>query len=342
MLLATTLATTAMAQNRNPGFPQQVSTPDLPSAADLANVRVDDEVFALAGELSSDSFEQRELASMRLREGEYDRRQLYALLYTERLESEQRHRLLQVLRHRLVSTPRGALGISMRTRRAAVGEPYEIEVFDLIRGLPAERVLQIGDRIYRADGHLLLESDSLVTRIQSKRPGDVLKLSIRRVQRDEAGMIRRDQDDRPIHKEFDVELVLGSTQLLEDPDAPGRFSRSSVMVDRESEARHAAERFAPTPQRIQLAGGGDQSSFGVEGDQLMEFVDQDPAIQNLLAQIWSLQRGNVRDAQAVRNIWEANMQQLFRHAELSELSPNERERRLKVARRYKELVEGFR
>ncbi|HVP72982.1 MAG TPA: hypothetical protein VMS30_04540, partial [Phycisphaerales bacterium] len=110
----------------------------------LQDVVIEPEVRTVVDQLDSEDFTQREAASDALRSKDQWRQQIYALLAGETLSVEQRCRLLQVVRDQLVNTPRGALGIEMAPLLPMRGEPLEIRIVDLIAGLPAERVLQVG------------------------------------------------------------------------------------------------------------------------------------------------------------------------------------------------------
>ena len=89
--------------------PQIVQPSGLPDKEELATVEVPPALRDLVGRLSSDVYDDREAATVRLLEERFELRQLLAVLQRDELTLEQRHRLLTVVREHLIGTPRGAL-----------------------------------------------------------------------------------------------------------------------------------------------------------------------------------------------------------------------------------------
>ncbi|MHC4991388.1 MAG: PDZ domain-containing protein, partial [Planctomycetota bacterium] len=231
--------------------------PTLPGASQLSRVQIDPALRQLVDELDSESYEQREAITRQLVESLFDVDQMLAVLQREPLSAEQRHRLLQAVRKQLIRTPRGALGIRMQIAnvRRGRGEPVEIVVTELLRGLPAESVLKERDIIFAVDGDPLYSQDEVIQRVQTKMPGDVVALSVRRMLRDERGRPLRDEQDELQYETVDVELTLGSADLLRDPRT-GEPQDSSVLRQRDFDAREAVKRFSQS-QQIPIRSGFD-------------------------------------------------------------------------------------
>ena len=240
-------------------FAQQPAQPDwndptsapadvLPMQAELARVRIDARVRRLVQQLDHAEYDQRQAATVQLQELDVDRKQFYALLNNEPLTIEQRHRIINIVRYRLVEAPRGALGISMMSGNIP-GNPRNpgngVRVTGLVPGMPAERVLQIDDRITHIDGRPIESSGQLVDLVQGKRPGDTIELTVMRQEQDEnaAGDAATET--------MQVDLVLGSTRTIEEREAAGRgqLTRSDR---REQEAEDVLRRFAPRPGRVPI------------------------------------------------------------------------------------------
>ncbi|MCH8007028.1 MAG: glycosyltransferase [Planctomycetes bacterium] len=123
---------------------------------------------------------------------------------------------MAVYSERVLNIPRGALGITMTfARPAAAGQPGEVVVNSLLPGLPAERVLKRGDRIGRIDGSPLLSNTDLLRQVQSKRPGDEVVMTVRRIRRDDEGAPVFDEALQPVYEELTVTVALCSAELLD-------------------------------------------------------------------------------------------------------------------------------
>jgi hypothetical protein len=142
--------------------------------------------------------------------------------------------------------PRGAVGISMDQRFL----PSRIVVMDLIPGLPACEVLQVGDRIVSLQGKELKSQIEFVKTVQSQPPGTKITLKVERpvpVDRrvDAAANVE------PQLEVLDIDIVLGSADLLRDPD--GRpTTNNSLLEDRKSLADEAQRLYGPRPKLIEV------------------------------------------------------------------------------------------
>ena len=178
-------------------------------------------VRAVVARLGDDDFAQREYASAELREMSITNDVLMAVLEQGGLEEEQRNRLLRVLRWRVLYRPRGAVGIRMEPSGTAISV-RGVLVTEVISGLPAERVLRVGDVILEIDGQRITTSADLIGRVQRLQPGDPIRMAvIRPVPADtpDGPGILRFEGDR-VFEEVDVEFPLGSYDKLgNDPSA---------------------------------------------------------------------------------------------------------------------------
>ena len=178
-------------------------------------------VRVVVDRLAADGFDERERASADLREMSITNDVLMAVLEQDGLDEEQRNRLLRVLRWRVLYRPRGAVGIRMEPSGTAISV-RGVLVTEVITGLPAEKVLRVGDVILRIDGQRITTSADLIGRVQRLQPGDPIRMGvIRPVPADtpDGPGILRFEGDR-VFEEVDVEFPLGSYDKLgNDPSA---------------------------------------------------------------------------------------------------------------------------
>jgi hypothetical protein len=303
------------------------------SREDLANVSVDGDVLDAVRLLDSDDYAVREQATAQLLADRDRRVQLYALLAVGSISTEQRYRLLEVVREQLVNAPRGALGVQMEQQFLGRGGPIEIKIVDLIAGLPAERALQVGDRIVAIDGNPLFSQDDLQSRIQAKGPGDVLSVTVKRPKVDDNGKIVKDEQDDPVVEVLTFDLRLGPAELL---DKRNRQQGLNVRVNRiESERRRNAEAitftYAPNPRVIRINGNVERLAGGDE-------IDRHPVIETLRMQMELLDQVNDDQARMIQDSWRrelANLREMARHPAFS---ADERELFRRVADRYMQVM----
>lgn len=217
----------------------------IPSADELRSVTVPVELERGVALLGDSSYAVREAATTLLVEGAFRNQEIYAVLAQPNLAAEQRHRLLEVLHDRLVSMPRGAVGIRMDQRFL----PGRVVVMDLEPGLPACEKLQVGDQIVELQGKELKSQLEFIKAIQSQAPGTKITLKVERPvspqrKRADAG------DAAPQLQVLDIEIVLGSADLLRTED--GRPAPSLVLEDRKRLAGKAQEVYGPRPKLIEV------------------------------------------------------------------------------------------
>lgn len=256
-------ATTAFAQNdrrvivqlNRAAPPSSINVPSsLPTDEVIASIAVDPEVSYLVAKLDDTSYDERETAMRTLSELRVDVRQLCAVLSDTSLSSEQRYRLVLLLRQQLLYAPRGAVGIRMEAGPALPdGSPPGVRVVEVIDGLPAVGILRPADRITHIDGVPIRFQGDLQILVQSKPPGTVIDLRVRRPRIDAQGQRIAGQDGMPIFDELELPLPLGSADLLVDPLTGLPTSASAVRRARTLEAEEAWRRYAPAPQHVDLA-----------------------------------------------------------------------------------------
>lgn len=229
----------------------------LPSASDLRRVAIDPTLLHLVAALDSPAFAERETATQQILAGWEDPLQIFAVLDRQQLSAEQRHRLLVIARSKILDRARGALGITMTpVNNPQPGAPVEIRVDRFVAGLPAERVLELRDIIYEVDGQPFRRSQELVDHVQNMEPGEAVRLSVRRVARDEDGEPRVDAQGKQVYEELKIDLVLGDAELLNDRRT-GRQAESSVVMQRQANAMAAVGRWSksvPVPVDDELIG----------------------------------------------------------------------------------------
>ncbi|MCI0675027.1 MAG: PDZ domain-containing protein [Phycisphaerales bacterium] len=328
------------------GFGNSHPLASMPSPEQLEGVVVNPEARGAVGQLDDPSFDTRERATAVLLDVQTDKLQLYAILNDRSLTTEQRYRLLAVLRQKLVSTPRGALGISTRFQDQqpqldAMGQPAGVRVAELLPGLPAERVLQVGDRITHVDGVPLIIMGDLQFRVQSKRPGEKVQLTVKRQKNDAQGQPLMDDQGLPIAETMQIELALGSAELLKSVGA--RFGQNNDLSDVErqrlQEADHAADVFAPAARQIPVRGGEVAllATTLPSHPQDLE-VDEHPAIQRLLSERTWIARNQQAESPEDRQRWRQRLSELYDRAGEPTLGRQEREFLLRVIERYTELL----
>ncbi len=214
----------------------------------LANVRISAKVLSLVADLDSHEFAQRQTASARLSDPTVTTEEVFAILVRGNLSDEQRERLLTVAREKVLAIPRGALGIRMQVS----GNPEKpgVEVQMLLPDMPAASVLKIGDRIESIDGKPVKTSNDLVDIIQSKVPGDSVKLSVARQQRDEREKPKLDGKGGFVEEHVEVQVDLTSATNLDKFEGQFPTSRSMVLERRLLALREAEEKFAPATAKV--------------------------------------------------------------------------------------------
>lgn len=232
---------------------QMTEPPRLPSDADLARIEVAPELVRLARALDGEHHSERAAA----REAIVARRpapdELMALLLRTDLGLESRNALVGILRDRILTAPRGALGIRMEGLPDPKGG---VRISGLVPGMPAERVLKVDDVIEKVNADDLSTQADLIRSVQSLPPGAEVSLTVRRPRRDEAGKPVLDAAGEPAFERSEVRVRLGSTEDLVQQDvqqvanAAAVNMVNAVTIERQILAAEAVKRFLPPPRKV--------------------------------------------------------------------------------------------
>lgn len=282
---------------------------------DLSRIEIDPEFEALVERLCADSHAARREAQAALLARTVPVFELLAVLQRPELEVEQRQRLLRVVDEQVRSIPRGALGIRMETARE-VGEGVVVSGF--VTGMPAEDVLEIGDRIVVIDGVPTPTSVELISAVQSRLPGEVLRLEV----------FRRGDDG--VEREQVVDLVLGSVeQLGQSPNDP--FARRNpVLAERAEFIAEIGRRYGPPTETVDL----DRWSEAPAGP-----IEDHPELRRLRLYLEIAARGAVTDPAAVEILWQRRLARLRQNAADPRLGVAERAALREVIERFESMLQ---
>ena len=221
----------------------------LPSAAELNEVQIDERLRLCIESLGDPTYAVREAATVELRTGGFVRWQIYAALSRLDLTGEQRYRLTTAVQDNLLLTPRGAVGISVtdQSRRK-----NKIVVGQLLPNLPAQDLLHVGDRITHLQGKPLPNWRAFVKEVQTRAPGDRITVTVERIISPRRTNRRQIGVEEPQFTTLDIEIELGSAEMLRDPSS-GKIQRTGEVFDRlKAEAMEVAGTFAPQPKQIRV------------------------------------------------------------------------------------------
>jgi len=306
----------------------------LPTDQEVADTTIDTVLRRLVARLEDPSYEAREAAMEILLTTPVDLTQLCAVLAQDDLAIEPRYRLLEVLDKQLRRLPRGALGIQMGWQM--VGQEAGVQVTNLITGLPAEKVLELGDLITHVDGVRLKHRNDLIVLVQSKRPGDEAQLTLIRTRTNDSGERMLDT--------LEIPLRLGSAEQLRDPDTGVINRPTAVEQARSRESQRARAEYAPRPVLAEVVGAEDLGLFGARDAYAasLEEIDAVPEVKALLRDRELVQRGFLPLTERRIDEWRSQLKRLQIAAMRSDLSPADRTFAQRVAARYEELLLGDR
>ncbi len=229
---------------------QAIGPLPLPSDAELARVTIDAELLRLAHAVGSEEFALRASARSALVARKPTPDELMALLLRRDLNMEASNALVAILRERILTAPRGALGIRMEGM--AVREKG-VRISGLVPGMPGEKALIVGDVVASVNDEPLLDRNDLIRVVQSLAPGVEVKLVVHRTERDAKGHPLVDAEGIEVTKLIDVALRLGSTDDLVDRADPLSLQTANpATAERQATATAAAERFLPKTQVIEF------------------------------------------------------------------------------------------
>jgi hypothetical protein len=230
---------------------QAVDAPPLPADKELLRVQVPADLVRLAQVFDADSFAERMSALEQITARKPSPNEVMALLLRSDLSNEARHALLAVLEQSIVNAPRGALGIRME---GPMMREAGVKITGLVPGMPAERVLQVGDVIREVEGKPLLDRSDLIRSVQSMPPGLEVKLTVRRTKRDPEGKVVVGADGVERAEDVAVKLRLGSTDDLNQRGDPGAGSVVNALAQqRKAQMAEARRRFLPPSALVEFA-----------------------------------------------------------------------------------------
>lgn len=299
----------------------------VPWSADLLkDVTVSAAAEAAVTQLDSKDYAQREAGSRVLRSTTVKDEELYVLLGRTNLSTEQRAWVLDIAQQRILFAPRGALGIQMAD---GMDDHDGVAVTGIVKGMPAEGVLQVGDRIIEINSVPIPASYALAEVVQNLRPGDRIKLVVMRGERDERGRIRADPAGGVLEKRTELEMPLGSVaELQEKGDA-----RTGVRaVDGTRERLVSLLRATYPPERVQI-------ERVRKADEPLN-PDSHPDIVYLRQMVE--RRSDPTLDPGIRGLLNARLSQLEAAAEAPSLPADDRAWLQAVAARFRQLMEEAR
>ncbi|MFO0784223.1 MAG: PDZ domain-containing protein [Phycisphaerales bacterium] len=299
----------------------------VPWSADLLkDVTVSAAAEAAVTQLDSKDYAQREAGSRVLRSPSVKDEELYVLLGRTSLSTEQRAWVLDIAQQRILFAPRGALGIQMAD---GMDERDGVAVTGIVKGMPAEGVLQVGDRIIEINNVPIPASYALAEVVQNLRPGDRIKVVVMRGERDERGRIRADPAGGVLEKRTELEMPLGSVaELQEKGDA-----RTGVRaVDGTRERLVSLLRATYPPERVQI-------ERVRKADEPLN-PDSHPDIVYLRQMVE--RRSDPTLDPGIRGLLNARLSQLEAAAEAPSLPADDRAWLQAVAARFRQLMEEAR
>jgi PDZ domain-containing secreted protein len=156
---------------------------------------------------------------------------------------------MTAMQDKLLSTPRGAVGISVNQRSR---RENKIVVEQLLPDLPARDVLHIGDRITHLHGEPLPNWRAFINEVQSREPGAKITVTVERIISGRRSDRRQIGNQEPTFTTMEIEIELGSAEMLRNPDT-GQIQRDGPVFDLlKAEATEVASTFAPKPKQIRL------------------------------------------------------------------------------------------
>ncbi|MDG1899301.1 MAG: PDZ domain-containing protein [Phycisphaerales bacterium] len=299
-----------------------IQSPVAPAPApDVPSIRMvgEQDYVELVGLLDSSDWNERESATWRLARATADVPdiRIERSLGQEGLSLEQVMRLLRVMEIRLLHAPRGALGIQMPMNRVARPgdilriEPRGVGVSAVIPGLPAEKILQVGDVITHINGIPLEDREDLARIVQQHWPDDVLALRINRMLPGQQGI---EPQDREVER-LELEITLGSTAVLRRSGGT-QSVLDPALADRRQRLMELYQKHGAVPSSIPSPRAPEIGSIEEE---------QDPLIRGILQQVEGIRNGTYPATLAdLHPQWEAKIKSIDDQLSSTDLQPEQR------------------
>ena len=222
---------------------------------------------------------------------------------------------------------RGAVGIRMvqdaniRAAQKGVRPTLPVVIAELLPGLPAERVLEVGDEITHLDGRPLNSPQQLIMDVQTRAPGDVVHLTIQRAVYDENGREQRDENRNVMTQAIDIDLELGNADLLIDERTGLPQRGGPVDVRRAQEATDVVRRLGPAPRQLSIRGTTELDMLD-EPDDLEVLAERHVAVRTILAERRAVNDGRINLSPQLVDRWRVQLDDLratLRQPDLSDI-----------------------
>lgn len=319
----------AVAQAPPPARPSSKAPLLFPGDEQLEAVVLEPRLRQLLESLRDPAWKVRDQATSELAANRFSNEQLLAGLRQLDLDAEQRARVLTVLSRRILEAPSGAVGIRMSS---GLGEQGGVRIEAVIEGMPAAGLLKAGDLIVSIDGQAIRRSSDLTSIVQSKLPGEIITVDIKRNRIDQNGDFLLDANGQVRREDLQVFFALGSiAQLATDG---GNVVRSSTV--RSARARWVQtmlDRFAPDPLRVNLP-----ETDVVQETFALRSIDDHPALVWLTSVSAAVERGVLKVDDTLLFQVTSRLRALENQVKDSQLSSAERAWIERVVLRYTRLL----
>lgn len=308
MLLCGENALPALAQDGAAPVRQDSAENEFAIPLDLVPEEVRDQFLIAVADLTLPDWSQREGAEQWLMQSPVPDEVFHAMLNSGTLAPEQEHRMIAILRDRILGHERGAMGIKMTTGVSPV------QVVEVRPNMPAQGRLQVGDTIIALDGFAIMTSTDLERVLLDRRPGEEIEVTVR----------RRKAAADPAAAVFEETTLTVSLTLTDD----SLFSEEEQEAWRQAQLLRARDFVAqnsprPTPLRVPFS------------ESMIDEPAEVAALRRQLAEYIASDAGTRRD---LREQWRATRDALLVATLASGISDAERQRRWEVYTAYVELL----
>lgn len=271
-------------------------------------------------QLDSNQWDERRRAAEWLRTAGVTDSVFLGLLRASYLTPEQQHQVVSVLRDRILTAPRGAVGIYMHLAPDGLG----VIVDDVLPRMPAMGRLREKDRITHINGMRITKRDQLGDWITLYRPGETVTLRIQRPvdnepDDEEVGDAGPPPGRRTRFEVLDIQITLADDLSL-GPD--------TVEKHEDRQMRRASEIVRETSPRV----------VELRVPEYSIHVEQHPKIDELRRQLEVYRLGGEDTRRALIAGWHATRQELLEQVLDPRIDMAERERRRGVYEAYAELI----
>ena len=301
-----------------------------PADATLAEVTLLPRLKVLLETLRSPIWSVRDQAMRELASDAFPNEQLLAAMRQFDLDSEQRARLLTIMSRRILDAPSGAVGIRMSS---GMGAQNGVQIEAVIEGMPAAGLLKAGDLVIQIDEQPVRRRTDLTAIVQSKLPGDLITVVLKRIRIDQNGEFLLDDTGEVRRELVEVRFALGSIDQLAS-DGGNVVRSSSVRSDRARLVQELLQRFAGEPVRIEAVSSAMQAS-----EIAARSVDKHPAVIWLTSISVALEQGTLEMSANLRLQIFKRMDSITEPVSEEPVSDEQRMWLERVSERYFQIVE---